>query len=643
MIATPQSTAQTSLDWLDANQRFLAAQMKRIGAALDVALRLPGSEETRIAAEDAVEEVRNLIDDPALDRIGRLFGLTAFERDTLLLCAAIELDAAIARRCVDLTGGPWATFGLALATFPAAHWSALLPDAPLRSYRLLEPRPGQSLVMAPLQIAESIVHGLAGLEVLDPTVAPVVNRARPVPIAASRHIAVAEDISRAIGDSTVFRYQLVGDDPDGQRDVAVRAAARCGRSLWLLPASEIPADAPGRQAMASRWARDAALLGATLLVTDADERADVAIDFVTRAAAVVGVAVRHPIALPTGPTWKVHLPEPMERRDLWRQALPADVLDDASLQVASSQFRMSADAISRAARRILAGQGGAAAPLRTIRPTAGAEGLGEIATWLEPRATWNQLILPEEQVEILREIVDQVRGRTTVHEAWGFRSRAGDGLGIAALFEGDSGTGKSLAAEVVASALDLPVLRVDLANVVSKYIGETERNLGRIFLLAEGTGAVILFDEAEALFGKRSDVKDSHDRYANIEVAYLLQRVEAYRGLAILTSNAKSSIDRAFLRRLRFIVRFPFPDEAHREQIWRVAFPSTTPTRGLDFRRLARLPLAGGDIRNIALGAAFRAAAAGEPVRMTHLRAAAKRELEKLGRMPTDADTASLQ
>ncbi|MCC2668857.1 MAG: ATPase, central domain protein, partial [Armatimonadetes bacterium] len=193
-------------------------------------------------------------------------------------------------------------------------------------------------------------------------------------------------------------------------------------------------------------------------------------------------------------------------------------------------------------------------------------------------------------------------------------------------------------AEVLANELRLDLYRIDLAGVVSKYIGETEKNLRRIFDAAELGGAVLLFDEADALFGKRSEVKDSHDRYANIEVSYLLQRMEAYRGLAILTTNMKSALDTAFLRRLRFVVTFPFPDAAERVRIWRTAFPSGVPTHAIDPDRLAQLNVAGGSIRNIALGAAFLAAEAGSAICMDHLRLAAVREYAKLEQSMTHGE-----
>jgi len=225
-----------------------------------------------------------------------------------------------------------------------------------------------------------------------------------------------------------------------------------------------------------------------------------------------------------------------------------------------------------------------------------------------------------------------------VYEDWGFARSGSRGLGIAALFAGASGTGKTLAAEVLANELSLDLYKIDLSQVVSKYIGETEKNLRRVFDAAEGGGAVLLFDEADALFGKRTEVKDSHDRFANIEVSYLLQRMEAYRGLAILTTNQRQALDEAFLRRLRFVVEFPFPDEAERATIWGRVFPARVPTENLDERRLAQLAIPGANIRNVALSAAFLAADEDTGVRMEHLLRATHSEYAKLERPLTSAE-----
>ncbi len=253
------------------------------------------------------------------------------------------------------------------------------------------------------------------------------------------------------------------------------------------------------------------------------------------------------------------------------------------------------------------------------------QGLQGRAVQVEPAASWDDLVLPDAQVRTLRQVALHVRHRELVNERWGFAGKHPRGLGLTALFAGASGTGKTMAAEVIAGELGLDLYRIDLATVVSKYIGETEKNLRALFAAATHSGAILLFDEADALFGRRSEVRDSHDRYANLEVSYLLQQMETYQGVAILTTNMQHALDAAFLRRLRFVVQFPFPDAPARERIWRGVFPAATPVGDLDFAALARLNVSGGVIRNIAILAAFLAAgdsgrveASAHPVRRSH-------------------------
>jgi SpoVK/Ycf46/Vps4 family AAA+-type ATPase len=265
--------------------------------------------------------------------------------------------------------------------------------------------------------------------------------------------------------------------------------------------------------------------------------------------------------------------------------------------------------------------------------------LEDLAQRIVPCANWDDLVLPEQQKHVLRQLAAQVRHRMKVYETWGFSARGRRGLGLSALFTGSSGTGKTMAAEVLARDLRLDMYRVDLASVVSKYIGETEKNLKQVFDAAEEGGVLLLFDEADALFGRRGEVSDSRDRYANIEVGYLLQRMEAYQGLAILTTNLKASLDPAFQRRLRFTVNFPFPDATQREAIWRNVFPAATPTSSLDPKKLAQLNVMGGSIRNIALNAAFLAAALDKPVEMSDLMEAARLEVPKMERSLSEAET----
>jgi SpoVK/Ycf46/Vps4 family AAA+-type ATPase len=261
--------------------------------------------------------------------------------------------------------------------------------------------------------------------------------------------------------------------------------------------------------------------------------------------------------------------------------------------------------------------------------------LDDLAQRISTTTTWADLILPSRQHQVLEDIATHLKYRAQIYQTWGFAQKGDRGLGISALFHGDSGTGKTMAAEVLAQECCLDLYRIDLSTVVSKYIGETEKNLRRIFDAAEAGGVILLFDEADALFGKRTEVKDSHDRHANIEVSYLLQRMETYQGLAILTSNLKNNLDEAFLRRLRFMVPFPFPDAHARADIWRRIFPAQTPTQDLDYDKLGQLKIAGGNIRNIALNAAFLAAQAKQPVTMGHIRQAAQRDYLKLEKLLT--------
>ena len=264
--------------------------------------------------------------------------------------------------------------------------------------------------------------------------------------------------------------------------------------------------------------------------------------------------------------------------------------------------------------------------------------LETLAQRIEPKATWEDIVLPEPELKLLHELAAQVANRTKVYSDWGFAAKRARGLSINALFAGESGTGKTMAAEVLANDLRLSLFRIDLSAVVSKYIGETEKNLRRLFDAAEDGGAILFFDEADALFGKRSDVKDSHDRYANIEINYLLQRIEAYRGLAILATNRKSALDQAFMRRIRFVVEFRAHGIQERKAIWERVFPRETETAGLDFDRLAQLNLNGGNINNVAMNAAFLAASAGSPVTMPLIFDAARAEFRKLERPIYEAD-----
>ena len=330
-----------------------------------------------------------------------------------------------------------------------------------------------------------------------------------------------------------------------------------------------------------------------------------------------------------------------EQRRLWEDALGTPLpVSGCELDGLAMQFCCSTRSIVTTAMDVMGDDAkcDAAALWRACR-SGRPGGMSDLAQRIEPAAAWGNLVLPDAQQQVLAQIVTHMRHRFRVYHEWGFAATAAAGVGVSVLFAGESGTGKTLAAEVLAKELQLDLYRIDLAAVVSKYIGETEKNLRQVFDVAEDTGAMLLFDEADALFGKRSEVKDSHDRYANIEVSYLLQRMEAFRGLAILTTNHKSALDSAFLRRLRFVVNFAHPDQRQREAIWRVAFPAAMPQDQLDCARLARLNATGGTIRNIAVAAAFLAAERDAPVAMADVLRAAHLDAGKRDKSLSDAET----
>ena len=662
--------SESGMDWFEFNKGHLAAALGAVREALErYASRDqsgPGTEPGETAPPPAAEtpgdaQARAGSGRAALDSLCANFELTGFERDVLLMCAGVELDTSFARLCALALGDPerqQPTFGLALAALPGAHWSALSPAAPLRRWRLVE-LGGDALTRSPLRIDERVLHHLTGLDYLDERLAALAEPPRPQGELVPTQQSLAERLAAAWSQSpqsvVLPALQLCGDDAEDKRAVAAHVCARLGLGVNAMSAQALPAAPAEVEMLARLWKRESALGGSALLL-DCDEL-DASDAAAERAVARMVEACDGPLIILSRErlrprhrpviTADVAKPSASEQRTLWRRTLGPDAASlNGEIETVASQFALGTRAVvaaSNEAVALLRADGGGRGELpdalwdacrAQARPR-----LDNLAQRIEPAAGWDDLVLPGVQLSLLREIAAQVRQRATVYEKWGFATKGARGLGVSALFAGTSGTGKTMAAEVLAGELRLDLYRIDLSSVVSKYIGETEKNLRRVFDAAEAGGAILLFDEADAIFGKRSEVKDSHDRYANIEVSYLLQRMESYRGLAILTTNLKSALDNAFMRRIRFVVPFPFPDAAQRADIWRRVFPTAVPTEGLDPERLGRLNVAGGNIRNIALGAAFLAADAGEPVRMSHLLRAARGEYAKLEKTLTDAET----
>ncbi len=509
------------------------------------------------------------------------------------------------------------------------------------------------LTLSRLRLDERILHFLLGSPYLDARLHGQLRRT-PVPeelppsydLAASR---VTAGWTTAARPDAPLLVEVVGGDLRSRADIAAAAAARSGLALYSMSAEDIPTDAAERDRLARLWQREAILLPAALLVEagelDRDQHA--ATDAFLAGAAVpvvVSSSDPRPSDRPHGERITVPRLDDEEQLGLWTGAFE-DVVDieERELRSLVAQFQLPPHVVRSAAaavRRDLPGEDelGAAALAWRAGMNEARIGMDELGRRIEPEAGWDDLVLHERQTSVLREIVAHVRQRATVHQEWGFAATLRRGLGVTALFAGGSGTGKTLAAEVMAKELGLDLFVIDLSQVVSKYIGETEKNLRRVFDAAERGGALLLFDEADALFGKRSEVKDSHDRYANLEVSYLLMRMEAYRGLAILTTNMKKALDTAFMRRIRFVVDFPFPAEHERAEIWRRVLPPQAPVKDIDPRLLAQLTVAGGSIRNIALSGAFLAAEEGDRLQMRHMLAAARTEYLKLERSLTPGE-----
>ena len=609
-------------------------------------------------AAEAMHQAETAIDPPpALLILGQRLGLSSFEQMVLLLAVAVELDSETGSQCARCQQGLRApTFALAFSIFENPSWDALSADHPLRYWRLIEISPvsAQPLTTSPLRVDERILSYALGLNTLDdrlaPYVSPVELNSAVQPLPAS-HATVVETIMSRLREGEASKalpvIQLLGSDTATKKLITAEIARSLDLQLYSLTANMLPAQPADLDVLARLWQRETLLMPLVLHI-DMEPAAEPPIAamriirfadslngavFLDTRESVSGLARHSVLADVTKATAS-------EQQLVWQNALGPEA-GEMPARLAD-QFNLDLKSIERIAQEAKSAAAGDATRLGAelwktcllaCRPK-----LDSLAQRVEPKATWEQLVLPEKELDLLRSIAEQVAHRNTVYEKWGFAQKLTRGLGISALFAGDSGTGKTMAAEVIANHLQLGLHRIDLSAVVNKYIGETEKNLRQLFDNAENGGAILFFDEADALFGKRSEVKDSHDRYANIEINYLLQRMENYRGLAILATNVKSAIDPAFLRRLRFVVNFPFPGVAERKAIWQNIFPAGVPLDALNYDALARLNLAGGHIYNIALNAAFLAARAKTPVTLTQIFEAARTELRKLERPINELD-----
>ncbi|MBW4473709.1 MAG: ATP-binding protein [Stenomitos rutilans HA7619-LM2] len=594
----------------------------------------------------------------ALTQLCTKFQLSAFERDILLLCIGMEIDPAFARLCAKANGNPdrpFPTLSLALSIFPAARWSVLSPQNPLQRWQLIEFAPGFTLTQAAIRIDKRILCYLLGETAVDEHLLGLVTFPEPEthPLPLSQH-AIADRLmttwSQAPGKLPLL--QLCGAESTTKHQIIRKLCDRLGFNPGMMNAAVLPTLPSELHQLKQRWEREA-ILGNRVLCLDCDTLS--AADLVKTTAisllietlqtpCILSTPERLPIQQQTAVSFDAPPLSFHEQKSLWETHLGTAATElNGQLTKLVSQFNLSPATIQAACLQVTRDDEWSIQQpnsklhhqLWDFCRTQARPRLDDLAQRIDTTANWDDLVLPDPQREVLSDIATHLQQRSKVYQDWGFAKQGSRGLGITALFHGDSGTGKTMAAEVLAQHFHLDLYRIDLSAVVSKYIGETEKNLARIFDAAETGGAILLFDEADALFGKRTEVKDSRDRHANVEVSYLLQRMEAYSGLAILTTNLKNALDTAFLRRIRFMVEFPFPTALYRAQIWQRIFPPQTPTEGLDYQKLGQLQVAGGNIRNIALNAAFMAADADEPLMMKHILQAAQRDYLKLQRLLT--------
>ncbi|MDZ8221793.1 ATP-binding protein [Nostoc sp. ChiVER01] len=611
---------------------------------------------------------------PALEQLCQRFKLSEFERYILVFCAALEIDSRFPDLCDEAQGGNsqyHPTFGLVLNALPNPHWSALAPDGTLRYWKLIDLGSGSTLTSTSLHIDERILHYLIGVKTTDSLLTEITELPSYTQRLIPSHQCLADSI-KALWELNSFQnslpiIQLCGSEMEDKTDIAQAVCQHFNLQVSLLNCHRIPLKPDELKTFIRRLERECILeRRALLLVCEDIDRSDKlqlasvhqlleeleCFAIVTTLSPLQGVKrqmIRFDVPKPLPQeqliTWQTSVAELKTQLNEQEKYIPDSDKLLQDLQELTSQFQLSTSMIRRACAAAVGQLTMPSTPSlkqalwQSCRVQA-RPGLDELAERIESKLSWEDLVLPPLQKGILKEISAHVRQKAKVYEKWGFTSKSRRGLGITALFSGPSGTGKTLAAGVLANELNLDLYKIELSAVVSKYIGETEKNLQQIFNAAESGGVILLFDEADSIFGKRSEVKDSKDRNANLEVSYLLQRMESYPGMAILTTNLQSNLDPAFMRRLRFVTQFSLPDAAHRTEIWRRIFPPDTPTEGLNFERLAQLNAPGGNIRIIALNSAFMAADAQEPVQMKHILKATQTEYEKLGKSLTSIEIA---
>jgi hypothetical protein len=674
----------------DARAPFRGLYLSREDA-LRLLAQEPGA--TPFSSRERIEENRSSefapVDSP-LEWLINAFGLGVVDADMLLLALAPELDLRYEKIFAYLQDDvtrkrPTVDLALNLLCATAEEKlnlrNHLSPGSPLLRHGLLQVVPDPHQTEPPalahyLKLDEQVVRLLLGQSGVDPRLARCCRILEPDGTLAELELspvfqkALPRLVRGAHRDNESLRLYVRASDGARRLEVAKALAAELSAELLSVDLASASAAGESFEQLLTVFFREAHFRGAlpyldgldALRVSERLPQFQVVMAIAAEAEGSLVLAGSQAwIASPHGPTGVIEVPlcEPdfAARRGRWRSSL--DILgtmaDDRDVQVVGDRFRLDGSQIAEAAATarnlaLLRAAAEECGTRETPKPTLSelfvaaraqsGHDLAASARKIEPKYTWADIVLPENTMAQLQEICSRVAHRRRVLGEWGFDRKLSNGKAVNALFAGPSGCGKTMAAEIIANELQLDLYKIELAGVVSKYIGETEKNLDRIFKAAESANAILFFDEADALFGKRSEVRDSHDRYANVEVCYLLQKMEEYEGVAILASNLRHHMDESFLRRLAFVVMFPFPDEGDRARIWERIWPSEAPlAEDLDLAYHAnRFKLSGGNIKNVALAAAFLAANDGGVVTMAHLFRATEREYQKMGKAMSEAD-----
>jgi hypothetical protein len=631
--------------------------------------------------------VNDRAEDLPWSRLLKQFSLSPIDEDILLLAVAPELrlryETLYAYLNNDITRKS-PTCDLTLRLFcngeedSARVRRRLLPEAPLFANGLLQwqatSADAVSWLASGFRVAPVMMHYLAGISSLDPRLTSYVESNASetswddVPVSDPQRAVLrraAELLAARQSTQTKSLVALCGREGSGRRLAAGAISRELGLKLLRVDLEALRASTERLDQILPSLLLQQRLINAALLL----ERADTLIDKEGRALPDSRRLIKwlaqsnRPIfvACPPGCSWaelssehrvvQIEFDDPdyTMRLRLWEDAVATLAKDTSSfdLKALADRFILTPGQISAAVATAHDSQltTGRNETLNAVSLFAAAraqsdQALGNLAVKVRLIHDWNDLVLPAATEQRVREVAAAIRHRHIVYSDWGFAARISLGHGLKAMFSGSSGTGKTMTAGVIAKELGLDLYKIDLSAIVSKYIGETEKNLNAIFRAAQSSNAILFFDEADALFGKRSEVKDAHDRYANIEVAYLLQKIEEYDGVVILASNLSKNIDEAFARRMHYVIEFPLPDDAQRERLWRGMFPAQVPLGAdVNFKFVAtHFPIAGGDIRNVALDAAFLAAQNGQLVTMKQLVQALARQMLKQGRLPSPAD-----